>query len=1438
MMIIEIYGHILIMTISIPIIGFLAANLRKKRIEQLLLMTIDKMKTDIDAAIHILSIQKEMINARITQTEDAILIGYVNLHAVECQDSECPCKKETDIYDVRAMKFSERNVGFHKDYIFLYNLNRQLYENALNKFINSPRLHIDFSFFLYHSMKNFHASLVNLNIAEKKKPSIYQQFTIFRAKDIVENSIKQENTKGKDMYQHLTNVIEFERLLMECQTVIERVCACQIEFWGQLNTHVPDMNILYDLAKKIFDGTKEGEEYWNKLCKINSNYPRALRMYGEYLSLVKNNEQLGYELIDREKMNMNKKSLDEMMKNSNVLFAHDTVVIHISGNKDSPGKILKTNDKLHKVLGYNKSEVINHLINILMPNLFARRHNEFLSLFFRTGRKPMFNHESLLYAVDKEGFCFQMKLVIKQLPDLSEGIQYVGMIRQSHRDYEYILTDMNGIIDSFSKGVNTTLTLSPKTFKDSEINIQILAPDLIKVFSSVDKKRTLLEKFKEPGGQKISFYFPKDLEVNTKVNQRKREKDPKSSKEDKSEVKGESTINEVLYRRFNKDINKNGGVANNLVSSQELLKSPEYKECGKKQNVRCEIQDLVFGDSYKKFEPLKLRVFKISGMRGPHIRGDGEFSSSPSETFIASHSGASFDFRDQKSEAVSSRCDIVNYKEESKNIIKYFNQSKRLMGNVKKKEEKEEEKEEEKKEIKTHCEITEQIPGFVTTTENRVETVEEHPLDTLKAQHPKKATEGAEQLKDNEESKQDNSPKEKQAENPISDIGFKEKVGKLENEEEKKGKRTLRTISSGSKNNEIQDNKPEGERNPFACTIGESDHLSHVEEQKDDNEGGIRFLTKEKISDMKKAKGKKMYNVFTDNQKSLDFSQEEENKQNKTINDKLTPMLKLKENNEDKGSKTSEKKSIELAKKNSRDNRGLAIDKRVLKQRRKKMFSKIVTNLKFEEGDDKFQEIPDYVQEADEMKLRRALQAHERKQKQKEKRKQKKVKKKQSENESESESEKNDEEKNEEESKEEEEEQEEGESQDTQSSVTSGSTGSTARSFYSLRAAIDEKFTPPSIKMLKCTANIVFLLVMSVAVVYFVIQVVIFSKIKKNIKNIRYSENRYNYALQLDQSLIKLIFLNINKNEGNPITSIFADYEGDLDLAFDSIREDLRGAATSLKNTQTELSSRTANDDLRNEINPEGVELLYKHVEGMPIGYNYTVWQAIMEIVVSSFKISNMKVEQINEGDNPTVYFIRINVLNELLLNLDKSSLAIIDNIRSSKDTNVFVFILLLCGGSLAVLISVAVLMPIIRKVKMNKQDVLKLLMIVKKENIDEEINKCKRFHSSIKPTHEAEASIIDNEEEKDESPENGRKEKKELEQGGRRKKKPFKELAIGLGMVAFQFSLILLIMEGYFLLTYFLSTTFLSQVISLTRELTQLISRLPSHSLFLLVVQ
>jgi len=43
---------------------------------------------------------------------------------------------------------------------------------------------------------------------------------------------------------------------------IESVCNSSVEFWSQLTTAIPDLNILNDLGNKIYTAADKADYYW------------------------------------------------------------------------------------------------------------------------------------------------------------------------------------------------------------------------------------------------------------------------------------------------------------------------------------------------------------------------------------------------------------------------------------------------------------------------------------------------------------------------------------------------------------------------------------------------------------------------------------------------------------------------------------------------------------------------------------------------------------------------------------------------------------------------------------------------------------------------------------------------------------------------------------------------------------------------------------------------------------------------------------------------------------------------------------------------------------------------------------------------------------------------------------------------------------------------
>ena len=153
------------------------------------------------------------------------------------------------------------------------------------------------------------------------------------------------------------------------------------------------------------------------------------------------------------------------------MFSEDTAVVIVNGSKEQQGKIMKTNQGILKLFGYSMFEVQGHDINILMPPILASKHQILMDSYFKTGKEMIINRRVEAFAMYRTGVVFPVHLVIKPVPMLSEDIQYIGMIKHASRDYEYIITDENGSIDSISEGIFSLLKLPASFFKEHEIPI-------------------------------------------------------------------------------------------------------------------------------------------------------------------------------------------------------------------------------------------------------------------------------------------------------------------------------------------------------------------------------------------------------------------------------------------------------------------------------------------------------------------------------------------------------------------------------------------------------------------------------------------------------------------------------------------------------------------------------------------------------------------------------------------------------------------------------------------------------------------------------------------------------------------------------------------------------------------------------------------------------
>jgi len=243
----------------------------------------------------------------------------------------------------------------------------------------------------------------------------------------------------------------------------------------------------------------------------------------------------------------------------------------------------------------------------------------------------------------------------------------------------------------------------------------------------------------------------------------------------------------------------------------------------------------------------------------------------------------------------------------------------------------------------------------------------------------------------------------------------------------------------------------------------------------------------------------------------------------------------------------------------------------------------------------------------------------------------------------------------------------------------------------------------------------------------------------------------------------------------------------------------------------------------------------------MPETYTFSIWEAIMEIVVSAYRVSTLPLNEVTD-QNPTCFFVIENSLNSVLEALNQSTKAIIDESDRTRENNISVFLYLLLTASVALIASLIILIPVINTVKKNKQEVLQLFAHKQIEkHIDDQLKKCRSFVSlKLQQSNENQEHDLDGEEVANQEREvqNEMQNNKYLRRFKKKnKKKNFKPLTTNFGATLLKFFFFIVLIQGYFLMNYLFSYQFLQEVSDLTQELHLLISRQPTQS-FLLLIQ
>ena len=449
---------------------------------------------------------------------EIVLKGIIKMHTDYCLDEECPLKK-----------FIKNNGNFNVQKQSLLNYMTIYFYKAMKNFPDNKMLRLYYIQFNFSKKYNLNNVRVNLEYIKKMKNNIKDEFIIY----YIENEIIK--IKNKAINLNDGNESEQENIILgqnykRLKDLITNSTKLYAEFWGIFSNNITNnlnLSKLYKIGEKLNVYLNEINYLWEnnlKVKKIDLENEYIAQLYSKFLREIlldkkkaeevqkKINEEyhnLGYKRISKE--NHRKSEIEYFIENQDY-------VILVNSNEKGKCTIFQFSNSLSYLIGYQKQEILNKPLEILMPSIFIDGHSKKVEEFIKTTHlNKIYEKESFREIEKKKSFIliknkmgylvpFNAKYTVFDDNDFSNS--YVIKAHLESRDAKsmyayYILTKNDFSVDNISSSaINLGLTMD--LLKKYVIKLNLL------IRTSRDTDLNLFDKYKnfEDEAKKIIWLYP------------------------------------------------------------------------------------------------------------------------------------------------------------------------------------------------------------------------------------------------------------------------------------------------------------------------------------------------------------------------------------------------------------------------------------------------------------------------------------------------------------------------------------------------------------------------------------------------------------------------------------------------------------------------------------------------------------------------------------------------------------------------------------------------------------------------------------------------------------------------------------------------------------------------------------------------------------------
>ena len=356
-----------------------------------------------------------------------------------------------------------------------------------------------------------------LFIEEKQKPSLRDQFLIYKYKRVIDEEISALAKKTvADTSIDVEKIMEFESYYETFRKQAETIANLANRFWEQLKSKDLDVNGLYEIGSKMGIIYKEMQKNCNAAIEL---FPHNFKIYSEFGNferyimnndMVAKNYNVKAKQIMDEQIEQNREGIryyENGLVNANP--NSRTFICMVSGNPSTLGDIISVNTEITQILGFKPKEIIGQNCGILCPQYISSKHNQIIENFIMRGSSTFLKTRQILTACNSNGFLVLLEAYVKLYPSIYEGIRYIGIFKTLEdyseffkekeaayleSDFGLIVTSMDGKIFGVNETCMRCMGIPISIFKSKNVGEDaIMINTLIKEIDDAEIENKLLQ---------------------------------------------------------------------------------------------------------------------------------------------------------------------------------------------------------------------------------------------------------------------------------------------------------------------------------------------------------------------------------------------------------------------------------------------------------------------------------------------------------------------------------------------------------------------------------------------------------------------------------------------------------------------------------------------------------------------------------------------------------------------------------------------------------------------------------------------------------------------------------------------------------------------------------------------------------------------------------